>query len=197
MNCEELHPRLLDFVDGDMSPQEKSAVRTHLADCPACRAEVEQLRAGARAVRSAVEELAPRQRHLTPARLEKLMTAHRQQRRPIRLITLHRLVAAAAAAVILAAAPFLVRDVQQILNPRPETPDSQLAEAPVPQWHAPAILAATGREHQPSVMRSLPVAAQAPSVPGPSVSLVASDTPGVRVPVQNVLYDPDESSHWW
>jgi len=197
MNCEELHPRLLDFVDGDMPPQQKADVRAHLAECPACRAEVDQLRAGARAVRAAVEQLAPRQRYLTAERLERLMAARRRHRRPVRLLTFQRLVAAAAIAAIVATAPFLVRDFQRYLNPPEQQPVEQIAQPPLPEWHGRAILAAAGRENPTSVMRSLPVAAEAPYVPDPRVSLATSDSPGLRVPVENVLYDPEESSHWW
>jgi anti-sigma factor RsiW len=197
MNCEELHPMLLDFVDGDMTPEDRAAVRTHLAECPACRAEIEELRAGARAVRAAVEVAAPRQHYLTAARMEGLLAARRSSRRPVRLFTLHRLVAAAAIAVIVASVPFLAGDFNRLLNPPPAPPAEQVAQAPVQQWGAPVILAATGRERPMSLMRSVPVAAQAPYAPGPAVTLAGSDTPNVRVPVQSVLYDPDESSHWW
>ncbi len=197
MNCEELHPRLLDFVDGDMPPQQKAAVRDHLAECPACRAEVDQLRAGHRAVRAAVGQLAPRQRYLTAERLEMLTAARRRHRRPVRLMTFRRLVAAAAVAAIVATAPFLVGDFRRILAPPEQAPQVQAAQATMPQWQGRAILAAAGRETPMSVMRSLPVAAEAPYVPAPQVSLATSDTPGLRVPVENVLYDPEESSHWW
>jgi anti-sigma factor RsiW len=198
MNCEELRCVLLDFVDGDLPPEEKAGVRAHLAECTSCRAEVDQLRAGARAVRAAVEELAPRQHYLTGARLERLMAARRERRRPIKLITPRRLVAAAAIAAIVASAPFLVGDFARLLAPPPETTQQgAVAQAPVLEWHGPAILAATGRQAPMSVMRSVPAAAEGPAIPGPGVSLATSDTEGVRVPVQNVLYDPEESSHWW
>ncbi len=192
-----MHPRLLDFVDGEMSPQDKAAVRAHLADCPTCRAEVDELRAGARAVRSAVEQLAPGQRYLTAERLERLTAAHRRPRRPVRLLTLHRLVAAAAVAVIVACAPFLVGDFQRILSPPEQQPEGRMAQPPLPEWHGRAILASAGREAPMSVMQSLPVAAEASYVPDPRAGLATSDTPGVRVPVENALYDPEESSHWW
>jgi anti-sigma factor RsiW len=203
MNCEELHTRLLDFVDGDLPSEEKAAVRAHLAGCPSCRAEVEQLRAGARAVREAVETLATRQRYLTPARLDALRAARRQQNKPLRLITMRRLVAAAAIAAIVAAAPFLVGDIQNILNPPPAAQNPQVAQAPAPGWHGTVILAATGRQGPMSplsVLRPVPVAAgasQAVLAPAPRMNLAGSDSPGVRVPVNSALYDPVESSHWW
>ena len=200
MHCEELHPRLLEFVDGDMSAEERAAVRAHLAGCPACRAEADQLRAGARAVRAAVQELAPTQHYLTPARLERLMTARSGSRKPFKIITLHRLVAAAAVAAIVAAAPFLVGDFMQILNPPQEEQPGLVAEAPIPEWHGPAILAATGRGAPMSLMRSVSATAGAPPAAGSPegrMSLAVSDTPGLRVPVESVLYDPEESSHWW
>jgi hypothetical protein len=200
MRCDEINLRLLEFVDGGMSAEEGAAVREHLAGCPMCRAEAEQLQAGARAVRAAVQHLAPAQHYLTPQRMERLMAAHRSSRRPFKIITMHRLVAAAAVAAIVAAAPFLVGDVARILNPPPEEQPGLVAEAPIPEWHGPAILAATGRGAPMSLMRSVSATAQAPAEPGSPegrMSLVISDTPGLRVPVESVLYEPEESSHWW
>jgi anti-sigma factor RsiW len=198
MNCDEFHGRFLEIVDGQVPSQDTAAVRAHLDRCPACRAEVDQLCAGARALHSAVDLLAPRQRYLTPARLERLMAARQSSRKPFRIITLHRLVAAAAIAAIVASAPFLVGDFRRLLNP-PEPPP-MVASIPVPAWRGPVILAATGRENPMSVRRSLSPAADASLVASSSdqgPGLAVFDTPGVRVPVENVLYDPDESSHWW
>ena len=203
MNCEELHSRLLDIADGDIAagdvpPADAAAVRAHLDQCPACQAEVDQLRAGAQTLRAAAGVLAPGRRYLTPERLQRLMAAREAHRKPFKIITLHRLVAAAAVAAIVAAAPFLVGDFKQILNP-PEQQPSALAQAPIPEWRGPVILAATGRADPMSIMRSASAASTsiAASSPPERVGLAVSDTPGLRVPVENVLYDPDESSHWW
>ena len=210
MNCEELHPRLLEIADGDVPSADAEAVRAHLDQCAACRAQVEELRAGAQALRGAVDVLAPRAHYLTAERLEKLTAAHKTQRRSFKIITLHRLAAAAAVAVIVASAPFLIGDFRHILKPPAENAP-MVAEAPAPvaaapapvaDWHGPVILAATGHSDSDPMnlmrsMRSVMPPSSATVPPGQRVGLAVSDTPGVRVPVENVLYDPEESSHWW
>ena len=36
MTCEEVNARLLDFIEGELTPPETAAIRAHLAGCPAC-----------------------------------------------------------------------------------------------------------------------------------------------------------------
>ena len=36
MTCEEVNARLLDFIEGELTPPETEAIRAHLAGCPAC-----------------------------------------------------------------------------------------------------------------------------------------------------------------
>lgn len=43
MNCQDVNAVFTDFVDGELPAAEALAVRRHLADCAACRAEVESL----------------------------------------------------------------------------------------------------------------------------------------------------------
>jgi anti-sigma factor RsiW len=197
MNCSELHSRLLELAEGDLPLADAAAARAHLDECAACRAEVEELQAGAQALRAAVDVLAPRRRYLTAERLQRLTAAHATHHKPFKIITLHRLVAAAAVAAIIGAAPLLIGDFRQFLKPPQEAP--AVAEAPVIEWRGPVILAASGRENPMSLMRSGTPASASLAAPSPNqrVGLAVSDTPGLRVPVENVLYDPDESSHWW
>jgi len=205
MKCEELNARLLDYLEGELPAQDRAAAQDHLAECPACRAELDRLRAGADALRAAADELAPRQPYLTPERLQRLMAAREEQRRPIRLITLRRLVAAAAAAAIIAAAPFLIDDYRRLTSPAEETPT--LAQAPSPgmalaaaELRRPTILAAMSHDAPMSMLRSVPPGPEMPAALaalGQQGRWAVADTPGLRVPVENVLYDPDESSHWW
>jgi len=207
MNCHEARARLLDYLDGELPPQERGAVQAHLNRCAACRTELGQVSAGADALRATVERLAPRRRYLSPARRGALMAARQERRRPIKLITMRRLVAAAAAAAIIAAAPFIISDYGRLVKPRGEALPT-MAQAPAPerirsvpaQPRRPVILAAMSHDAPMSVLHSVP---PAPEPAGPAESTdqrvrwAVADTPGLRVPVENVLYDPDESSHWW
>lgn len=44
MNCRAVRPRLDAHLDRELDPVETAAVRVHLAECPACRAELESIR---------------------------------------------------------------------------------------------------------------------------------------------------------
>jgi len=43
MKCEDLRPLLAGYQDGELTPDQKASVERHLAQCPACRAELEAL----------------------------------------------------------------------------------------------------------------------------------------------------------
>jgi Ca-activated chloride channel family protein len=45
MNCEQLNEWMLAYLDGEVSDQQKTEIKTHLASCPACAAEHEALAA--------------------------------------------------------------------------------------------------------------------------------------------------------
>ena len=42
MNCEQLHEKLFDYLDGSFPPSEQAAAERHLAGCPACREAVQR-----------------------------------------------------------------------------------------------------------------------------------------------------------
>ena len=41
MQCDDLAPRVLDYLAGTLPDDELAAIRTHLAQCPACREEMD------------------------------------------------------------------------------------------------------------------------------------------------------------
>ena len=43
MNCEQIHERTIDFIYGDMNPEDRAAFDLHLAGCPACVSDVGSL----------------------------------------------------------------------------------------------------------------------------------------------------------
>jgi anti-sigma-K factor RskA len=53
MRCAEIHPNLAAFVLGGMEPEEAAEVQRHLASCPDCRRELEELRKVNRALEAA------------------------------------------------------------------------------------------------------------------------------------------------
>lgn len=53
MRCTEIHPNLAAFVLGGLEPEETAEVRRHLATCPGCRRELEELRKVNRALEAA------------------------------------------------------------------------------------------------------------------------------------------------
>jgi anti-sigma factor RsiW len=94
------------YLLGALEPAEQASFEGHLAGCPECRAEVEQLRVGADALPRSVEPFAP-----PPSLKRSLMDAVREDARPAREPLLARLFAgigprfalAGAAAVLLIA----------------------------------------------------------------------------------------------
>jgi anti-sigma factor RsiW len=59
MNCNRIRRLLPPFLDGEMAGRAQVAVAAHLASCPACRGELEALRADLTFLRSSAEPEAP------------------------------------------------------------------------------------------------------------------------------------------
>jgi Putative zinc-finger len=52
MNCEDIQPRLDDYLDGSLDTASATAVRTHVAECESCRRQLADSRALIRALRA-------------------------------------------------------------------------------------------------------------------------------------------------
>jgi anti-sigma-K factor RskA len=59
MKCAEIHPNLTAFVLGGLEPEEAAEVERHLATCPGCRRELEELRKVNRALEAAPPPVDP------------------------------------------------------------------------------------------------------------------------------------------
>jgi anti-sigma-K factor RskA len=59
MNCAEVHPNLAVFALGGLEPEEAAEVERHLASCPGCRRELEELRKVNRALEAAPPPVDP------------------------------------------------------------------------------------------------------------------------------------------
>ena len=70
MSCEELVGLLLDFVGGDLSPEQRAAIEQHLCGCPPCVRHAEEYRLTIRVTR-----LLPKADPLPPALEARLRAA--------------------------------------------------------------------------------------------------------------------------
>lgn len=199
MDCAEAQPKLLDSAEGELSEQEQSLLAEHLAGCSQCRAEFQRLRTAAAAVCQATDDLAPLESYLTAERLDRLMAAYAHGRKTIRLITYRGLVAAAAVAVILVSGAFIAQSLVSMFRAaEPMGPGPIIAAGRSFPPAIPVVLAFTSQDEPMRVIRSLTVQGEGQPVwEGRPVRFVGTNSAGLRVPVNHVFYDPEESSHWW
>ncbi len=122
MDCAEATQRLVEALEGGLSQSDSSRLGEHLSRCASCCAEFEMLRKGSDALIAATPELAPRERYLTTARLDRLMAACLGRPMTLRIITFRRFVAAAAVAVILVSGFFIAGDVARIWRAERQEP---------------------------------------------------------------------------
>ncbi len=54
MNCEQIHDRTIDFIYGELSPQDRSAFELHMAGCVTCARDVESLARAREVAKAAV-----------------------------------------------------------------------------------------------------------------------------------------------
>lgn len=188
MDCKEAISRMLESVDGELPWDVESRLREHLDECEKCRSEYERLQCATEALAEAISVLAPAKPYGTPERIEHLMAARAAGGKVVRLMTLRRFVACAAAAVIIAALPFLIRDVRQIASPEPSEPTLRAEDV---------VLASMDTDEPWRQLRPHVIAASDGTAGAPRPRLVRLDSGGVRVPVDHAFYDPEESSHWW
>ncbi len=196
MNCAENLELLLEAAEGEIPEAERAVLDDHLADCPQCRYELEQLRRTAGSLREAVKTIAhPPTNYLTPRRRARLLKAYRRKRGPVHLLTFRRVVAAAAVAVIIACTPFILGDLQTLLAPEPQ-PSPVARTTPTVDY---AVLTTTGAEGPVRPVRLLAprVELAEPDRPTGRGELVRTSGDGLTVPTQHALYDPEESSRWW
>ncbi len=203
MDCAQAKQTLLKAVEGELPQPELSRLREHLDGCRHCREEFEGLREASGALRVAVSELAPRETYLTPARLERLMGAHSVGPRIFKLATYRQFVAGAAAAAILISAAFIAFNLARMEPAADAIRGEQTAlvrDAGTPPYAPPVVLVATGQGEPADVVRSLTVSGRSRLVSGESpqgARLLRADSAGVRIPVEHLFYDPEQSSRWW
>ena len=193
MDCEKARQALLDGVEGLLDEERAGQLSAHVAQCSACAGERRELERGRAALLAAVPLLAPSGGHLTEARLSRLMAARKSAGTGI--ITLRRFVAAAAAAAILVSAGFIYGDLSRWLS-------EEDGEAPVRPQAVRVVLTPAGQGGARQVVTGHLVPRQ-PVFEGPPLQwremdgIVRASAEGVRVPVRNAGYDPEEADYWW
>ena len=198
MDCTETKDWLLEAAEGRLAVAEAQALDRHLARCEACRAELGALRRAVEALRAAIPELAPQETYLTAERLNGLMEGHGRHTRIFRLVSYRQFVAAAAVAAIVVSTAFITWNLRQETAPPIDGPS--IVAGPLPSPYVPVVMATTGHGDPTSVVGSLPASIGVRPIPqrtDPPLRLVRTDSPGLIVPVDHVLYDPAESSRWW
>ncbi len=207
MDCTEAGERLLEAAEGCLTGEELRVVEGHLARCTSCRAEFEELRTAAGALRDAVSELAPAESYLTPDRRRRLMAAraegvYAEGSRMFHLVSYRRFIAMAAAAAILVSIGSIGTGLVRMWRYQPR--EKRIAAKSGAPSYVSVVLAAPGHGEPVKVVRSIPVSSVAsaegwtlPAEGMPAGGLVPAESVGVRVPVDHAYYDPEESSRWW
>jgi len=202
MDCVRLRDTLVDLLGEQESTAFPEAVREHLESCAACRAQLDALRRAEAALRGSVAELAPADGYLTPARLQRLRRGIAASRRP-KVITLRRVAGLAAAAAIVLSLGFLY--LYAYRPPDDQQPGSRQRFVQVPGGGraegTPTVLVglrSSAPEQRPSLVTSHAYGLRG-EMPGGGREgeLLRANSRGVRVPVHNVLYDPEEVANWW
>jgi anti-sigma-K factor RskA len=83
MRCVEIHPSLATFVLGGLEPKEAAEVRRHLASCPSCRNELQELQKVNRALQAAPPPADPpaflKDEILSRVRAERLSPSNKEE----------------------------------------------------------------------------------------------------------------------
>jgi anti-sigma factor RsiW len=119
--CGDIRTKLIDYVDEDLSHDERLSVELHVAKCYSCREEVEELARLLELCGAVLRHPNPRDRF---EQLKEQLVSEEPQYEPVppewgrrRRKRWHKLAVAAAIIIVLAAAPFLVKGVVRLLAP--------------------------------------------------------------------------------
>jgi len=204
MECEQVAEELIHLADGTAGAALRRALKEHLAQCADCRAELALLRAGHDALRSTAGRLAPEARYLTRSRLKRLHRALAAQQEGYRRRVLRPLLACASIAAIVVSAFFLYHDMVAFRDRRQQEPGAGPGRnvTRVRRWRAQRVGLASVPQEQPlrvvvARMSMEPQGVSVAPLPKAPTGLVLTNTPGVRVPVDHVFYDAEQTGFWW
>lgn len=209
MECHAARQRLIDLLEAGADSEEGRALAEHVGNCPRCRAELEALKRGQEALVQSLEELAPARAYLTHARMRRLHKAL-AERTPSRLIpSLRVLVACASVAAIIVSGVFIYQSAASLLRP-PAVPQPRgtpvYAKGGVETAFPPVQigLAASPQQERLHIVQGYAQledtereAWSTPDAATPRAHLVLTSSPGVDVPVENILYDSEQAAYWW
>jgi len=203
MECKNTKHRLLDLLEATPEASEEQRLKDHVASCPTCRTELDVLSKGHRALLQAADRLAPHRPYLTQQTLSRLLAGVKPERRWPRIITIERVLVAAAAAAILVSAVSIARSLRARGEPAPTRGTDQAAAiyAPGPRPVQIALKLPPDQQRFDVVMRR--VAAESPpagmgwGAETWQAGVIRTSSPGVCVPVRNAFYDFEEAGYWW
>jgi len=204
MDCEVVHSKLVEFVEHELPESEAAHVEEHLRGCAACRLEAQQLAHASEALKFALPLLAPDVSYLTRSRRARLKRLRSRSRGARRFVTMPRLVASAAIAVILVSVWFLYHDLVSLLTPLPGpvSPERQVAEE---QARVPLVLVSMEKKQpmglpgERSLRRMYFAFSGLESRRGglDYSKLIPVQPDDITIPVQNANYDSAEPAYWW
>ena len=202
MKCHNVRESLLDLLEGTIGPEQQLSIDGHVARCEACRAELRMVKRGREALVASLEELVPPGKYLTQQRLDRLLGAFGERTRRSRIVTLRRLVAAAAAAAILVSCLFIYQSVRFSLagKEQPRVAERPAAATAPSGWASMVALTSSPDERHPKIVFRYMKAGGGSGAPAAFVrpaDMMRATSPGVRVPAQNALYDYEEAGYWW
>lgn len=120
-DCGEIRTKLIDYVEDDLSQEDKLSVELHVAQCYACREELDELGRLLEVCGAALQHPSPSDRF---KELKLRLESGEPQYDPVlprpgsrRSSAWHKLAVAAVVIVVLAAAPFLVKGVIRLFSP--------------------------------------------------------------------------------
>jgi len=120
-DCDEIRTKLIDYVEDDLSQEDKLSVELHVARCYACREELDELGRLLEVCGAVLRHPSPNDRF---EELKLRLESDQPQYDPVvsrrelsRRSAWHKLAVAAVVIVVLAAAPFLVKGVIRLFSP--------------------------------------------------------------------------------
>jgi predicted anti-sigma-YlaC factor YlaD len=202
MQCTQARKKLLELLDEKLDAEMRAAVEEHLGACPKCAEEYQSLQEGHNALCEVIPFLAPPECYLTS---ERLQTLERNIQRNRKILTLPRFVGAAAAAAILVAVLFLYQDVLRWMEspkPSPSRGQNLAVDSGRRPGSVPVRMQIGSSGQKPNVVRvMIPPEKELRATGSPSTRsrtrILRTNSPGVRVPVENTLYDPEQDGYWW
>lgn len=200
MECKDVRERLLDVLDGLASPEERRAVEEHVKGCEGCRTELENLQRGLHGLSAYVQKVKQPRIHRSTDRLVRMLRAMERGRNKAAQVTWRRVaVGVVMVAVVGCVCLMLSGDILLFRLLKKGHGTAGIAQTePYAQGMQVVLTGAAGEKGQSVVTEYVKSQATPLAQPPPGAErIVLANSPGIYVPVQNVLYDSEETGYWW